>query len=146
MNRLWFGVALLVLFVPVYYNYRMTSFCLADDPRHGALLALHRSKIMMRRNRFDLLKLDLSLWWFYLLQLLISVICYGDVACGMLGIQLPWSGEFSSYFFFVLSMILQLVTYYFLMNRVSVTYAVVYESLRQPPQVPQPDVPFPTEF
>lgn len=145
MLWIWLGV-FLIAFLPAYYNYRMTNFCLADDPRAGALAAMFRSKRMLRRNRFALLKLDLSMWWFYLLQFFISAICYGDVFLAIAGIRLPLNGTFVYYFFFILSLIVQIVTYYFLMNRVYGAYALAYESLREPPKPKAPDFPFPTEL
>ncbi len=148
MLWIWLGLFLL-LFLPAYYGYRMTSFCIADEPRRGALACMHQSKIMLRRNRFALFRLDLTMWWFYALQVLIALICYGDLILPMVGIQLPWNGTFSYYFFFVLSLILQIVTYYFLMNRVFVAYAVAYDALRYPEEteVPkEPNFPFPTEY
>ncbi len=148
MLWIWLGLFLL-LFLPAYYSYRMTAFCIADEPRRGALACMHQSKIMLRRNRFALFRLDLTMWWFYALQVLITLICYGDLILPMVGIQLPWSGTFSYYFFFVLSLIIQIVTYYFLMNRVFVAYAVAYDTLRYPeePEVPkEPNFPFPTEY
>ena len=148
MILIWIAV-FLVFFLPAFYSYRMTVFCIADDPRRGALANLHKSKMLMRRNRFALLRLDLSLWWFYGLQVLISIICYGEVILPMLGITLPWNPVFSYFFFFVLSLTLQTVSYYFLMNRVNVTYAAAYNSLQQPktPEMPkEPDLPFSAEY
>ena len=141
---LWIWALLfLVLFLPAYYGFRMTTFCIVDNPRRGALAALNRSKQLMRRNRFSLLKLDLSMWWFYVLQFLISAVCYGDVLLPMAGVTLPFSGTVNYYIFFVLSLVLQIVTYYFLMNRVYAAYAVVYEGLITPPEEPQPQPPTP---
>lgn len=148
MMWIWLGLFLL-LFLPAYYGYRMTNFCIADNPRQGALAALHRSKTMLRRNRIALFKLDLSMWWFYALQVVISVVCYGDMILPALGINLPWSSTFSYYFFFVLSLVIQVVTYYFLMNRVYVAYALVYEGLqgpKEPEQPKEPNFPFPAEY
>lgn len=148
MVWIWGGIFLL-LFLPAYYGLRMTTFCIADNPRRGALAALNRSKTMLRRNRIALLKLDISMWWFYLLQFLISAVCYGDMLLPLVGIKLPFGSTFSYYFFFVLSLILQVVTYYFLMNRVYAAYAVVYEGLQPPPEPQQPqqnNFPFPTQY
>lgn len=149
MLWIWAGLFLL-LFLPAYFGYRMTTFCIADEPRRGALAAMHKSKMMLRRNRIALFRLDVSMWWFYLLQVLISVVCYGDMILPMLGIELPWSGTFSYYFFFVLSLALQIVSYYFLMNRVNVAYAVAYDSLQIPaePETTQtkPNFPFATDY
>lgn len=132
---LWiFLVVFLAAFLPIYYQHRMVMFSLVDEPRLGAFRTLRSSSRMMRRNCFALLKLDLSFWWFYLLQILISIICYGDVLLPLLGISLPWSGTVSYFVFYAISLALQFVLFYFFMNRIHVTYAVAYEALRPKPQ------------
>ncbi len=128
---IWGGIFLL-LFVPAYLSYRMTNFCIADTPRRGALYAMHTSKRMLRGNRIALLRLDLSMWWFYALQVVTSVICYGDAILPLLGIELPFSGMFSYFFFYVLALAVQVASEYFLMNRVYATYAAAYEALKPP--------------
>lgn len=130
MPMLWIlaGVFLL-LFIPTYYRYRMVIYRLIDQPRPGALRAILESRGMMRRNRFALFRLDLSLWWFYALQVLITTLCYGDLLLPLLGIAVPWAGTVSYFLFLCLSLILQFVVYYFFMNRVAVTYAAAYETL-----------------
>lgn len=154
MLWIWAGLFLL-LFIPTYYGFRMTTFCIADNPRAGAFAAIRGSKFMLRGKRFSLFLLDVSMWWFYALQILVSLICYGDVILPLMGINLPWSSSFSYYFFFVLSLVVQIVSYYFLMNRVNVTYAMAYETLLQKPEPrdksqdkpqPEPQFPFPREY
>ena len=129
---IWLGIFLL-LFLPTYFGLRFTQFCIADNPRRGALAAMTKSRRMLRGNRIALLKLDISMWWFYALQFLISVILYGDSLLPLVGIWLPWSETFSYYFFFVLAMVAQVIAYYFLMSRVYVAYALAYEGLQPTP-------------
>lgn len=148
MMVIWLGLFLL-LFVPTFYSYRMTTFCIAEDPRMGALAALHKSKMMLRRNRFALLKLDLSMWWFYVIQALISFVCYGEMILPMVGITLPWDPLFSYFFFFIVSLVIQTIAYYFLMNRVNVAYAVAYDALQEPEAeeiLEEETLPFSTEY
>lgn len=146
MFLIW-ALVLVVFGLPMYYNYRMSNFCLAENPRRGALAAIFGSRRMLRRNRFALFRLDLSFWWFYGLQILISLLCYGDVLLSLMGVRLPFDPTFTYYFFFILSLILQIVTYYFFMNRVYVAYALAYQSLKEPPQAAEmKQPPFPTEF
>ena len=138
MFLIYVGVALLIA-IPLYYQFRMVIYRLVDQPRPGAIAALRESRIMMRRNRFALFKLDLSLWWFYGLQALVMLLCYGDVLLRLVGITLPWSGTVSYFLFLILSLALQFVVYYFAMNRVAVTYAIAYETLlpkNQPQETP----------
>lgn len=137
---LWILLAVsLVLFVPLYYRFRMVDFCLADDPRLGAIHAMAKSRKLLRRKCFSLFRLDLSLWWFYAAQVLISLVCYGDILLPMVGIVLPWSNEVSYYLFLVVSLGLQMALYYFGMNRVYAVYAVAYDVLQE--ELPQPNLP-----
>ena len=138
---LWIYLAvLMVLILPVYYRFRMVDFCLADDPQNGALYALTKSRFLMRRNCFALFRLDLTLWWFYAAQVLISLVCYGDLLLPMLGVTFPWSDTFSYYLFFGLSLLIQLALYWFGMNRATAVYAVAYDALQEnPPRPTEPE-------
>lgn len=134
MPMLWiFAGVYCVVATPLIYSFRMVNFCLADDDRPGALMAMGRSRQMMRGNRVALFRLDLGFWWYYLLQILISLIAYGDVLLPMLGVTLPWSETVSYFLFYVLSLVIQLAVYCFFMNRVQVTYAAAYEALKPQP-------------
>ena len=140
MPMMWILAAVsLVLVLPLYYRLRMVDFALADDPARGAFHAIVKSRILMRRNRIALFRLDLTLWWFYAAQLLISLVCYGDVLLPLVGVSFPWSDAVSYYLFFILSLAMQLALYYFGMNRVYAVYAVAYDALAE--QLPQPDLP-----
>lgn len=127
---LWIFAALyLLVVIPMHYRYRMTIFRILDQPRARAFAALRESRFLMRGNRIALLKLDLSFWWYYLLQVLASLVLYGDLVLPLLGVQLPISATASYFLFLILSLALQFVTFYFFMNRVTVTYALFYSGL-----------------
>ena len=127
----------LLVFIPMHYRYRMVIYRLIDQPRPGALAALRESRFMMRRNRLALFRLDLRLWWYYLLQVLMVVILYGDTLLALLGIFLPMSGT-AAYFLMGLSLALQWAVSWFFMNRVEVTYALAYDALLPKEQEVQP--------
>ena len=140
MPMMWILLAVCAaVLIPMTYRFRMVDFCLADDPRRGALAALFKSRAMMRRNCFALFRLDLDLWWFYLGQFLVTLVCYCDVLLPLLGITFPWSNTVSFYLFFALSLAMQFALYYFTMNRVYTVYAVAYETLQE--QLPKPNYP-----
>ena len=124
------GLLLLVTLVPVYYRYRLANYILMDKPAYGALMALGESKVLMRKNCFAMFKVDLSLWWYYLLVGLSVVICYGDAVLALLGIALPWSDTVSYFLFYGLFLVAQFALYYFCGNRVGITYALAYEALK----------------
>lgn len=137
---LWiFAAVCLVLMTPIYYRFRMVDFALADDPRLGAIHAMAKSRHLMRRNCFALFRLDLNLWWFYIGQLVVSLVCYGDLLLPMIGISFPWSDTVSYYLFYVLSLGLQMALFYFGMNRVYSVYAVAYDALQE--DLPKPNLP-----
>lgn len=127
---LMFAVVLLVVMIPMFYRYRLANYVLMDKPAYGALRALAESQQLMRKNGFAMFKLDLSLWWYYLLTTLSMAICYGDLICALLGITLPWSNTVSYFLSYGLFLAAQFGIYYFFGNRVGVTYALAYESLK----------------
>ena len=124
------GILMLVLGVPVLYNYRMVDYVIIDRPGTGAMAALRESKRMMRGNRFALLKLDVSLWWYYLATGAATVICYGDMLLPMLGIELPVSERFAYFAFYVLYLMATFAILVFLRNRVEVAYALAYDAVK----------------
>lgn len=124
-----YGVIFLIAAAPRFYNYRMAFFALMDDPKAGARMALGRSTMMMRGKRLDLFKLDASFWWFYVLDGLTLVLCFGDLVLGMLGITLPISADVSYFLFYVLSLGTQLGLYVWARNGVECTYAAGYDAI-----------------
>lgn len=137
---MWILLAVcLAVMVPLYYRFRMVTFALADDPAKGAVHALLKSRALMHRNRFALFRLDLTLWWYYLVQLLISLVCYGDVLLSMAGIPMPLGANGSYYLFYGISLAMQLALYCFGMNRFFAVYAVAYDTLQE--QVAQSNLP-----
>lgn len=137
------AVLYFVILVPVFYSFRMARFVLMDEPRQGAWASMVDSWNLMKKSRFHLFKLDLSFWWYYLLQVLAMVLCYGDLLLPMVGISLPWSAELSYFLFYAAYLLCQFVLCFFALNKVEVTYAVTYETLRQPPE--EPAFPLPAE-
>jgi hypothetical protein len=95
---------------------------------------------MTRGNRIALLRLDLSFWWFYLLDGMITALWFGSSLLPLLGITLPWSAEVNLFVFYGLYMICQLGLYLGFRNRVEVTYAHAYSALRQPQTVQRGEV------
>lgn len=125
--------------LPLFYRLRMATFALADEPRRGALAAFAKSRRLMRRNCIALFRLDLTMWWFYAGQLLVALVCYGDVLLPMVGVSFPWNDTVSYYLFFILSALLEVLLYYFTMNHVYTVYAVAYDALQEEqPQIRMP--------
>ena len=132
------AVIFLIAAAPTFYRLRMSQYRIMDG-QSSAMRAMAESARMMRGSRISLLKLDLSFWWFYLLQVLISVVGYADVILEYAGIPLPWNAAVSFFFPYLLYLALQLIFLLWQKNRVSVTYAAAYETLLHP-QEPQPEI------
>jgi len=124
------GLLMLVLGGPVFYNYRMVNYVIIDKPGMGAMRALSESKKMMRHNRLQLLKLDISLWWYYLPTAAAMVICYGDVLLPMLGVELPVSETVAFFGFYALYLAASFAVHFFLRNRAEVCYALAYDAVK----------------
>ena len=124
------GVVFLSLFLPVFYQLRLTNYILIDNPGMRTIQVLRQSRMYMKRNRLNLFRLDLSMWWYFLLTLLATTACYGDMLLSMAGIVLPWSDTVGYFVFYGVYLVLELAIFYLFLNRVSVTYACAYESLR----------------
>ena len=116
--------------IPVLYRLRMARFVIIDKPGIGALAALRESRKMMKGNCLRLVKLDMSLWPYYIGCVFASLLCYGDVLLPMMGVRFPWSDTVSYYLFFALYLAVQFAVYYFLRNQAEVAYSIAYDSIR----------------
>lgn len=133
-----FLLVFLILAAPVAYRLRMADRCLLDAPQEGAVHAIRRSLRLTKGNCIRLLKLDLSFWWFYLLDALVTAVAYGDLLLTAMGIDTGLSTEFTYFGFFALYLLCQLALYYWKRDEVETTYAHAYNVLQGPRQ-PQPE-------
>lgn len=136
------AVIFLIAATPVFYRLRLSQYVIMDSQDNSALRAMGLSGHLMRGSRFSLFKLDLSFWWYYLLSALISVVAYADVALTYLGVSLPWNPAVLFFVPYILHLVLQIGFCLWQQNRVSVTYAAVYDALlqpREPEEKPQPE-------
>ena len=124
------GVILVLLALPIAYSYRMVNYVIIDKPAMGAMAALRESKRMMRGNRLQLLKLDVSLWWYYAAMTLATVVCYGDSLLLLMGVELPFSAEVGYFLFYALYLAVTALIYYLMLDRVEVTYALAYDAVK----------------
>ena len=108
----------------------MADYLIIDRPAIGALAALRDSRVMTKGNRWNLFRLDLSMWWYYAAMLVSIAVNYGDQLLPDLGITPPFSDTVAYFLFFGVYLAVTFVIFYFLRNRVEVTYALAYDSLR----------------
>lgn len=108
-----FGLLFLGFGVPALYRCKLSEYILMDG-NNGPFSALKHSIKLTRGHFWDLLKLDLSFWWFFLLQVVITVVAYGDQILPALGVALPVSETVAFWVFYGVSIVLQfLVTWRF---------------------------------
>ena len=121
----------LVALVPLLWyfscTYRMVDYLLIDRPQLGAFGVLRESRRIMQGNMKMMLRVDLSFWWYYLLQALVSVLVYLNMVLAPFAIGLPpavlyWGTV-------VLYLAADFALRYFFSNKVAVTYALFYDSL-----------------
>ena len=117
------------LALPLHYRYRMTNYVLLEDPEMGGLRALLMSRLMTFRKRMRLFRLDLQFWWYYALELVIAVLCYGDVILNTVGVALPMSQDGASWTFLLLSVAAQLGLHWAAKPMLEVAFAQCYGTL-----------------
>lgn len=122
------AVLFLVLYILVAYRLRLVPWLLMDEPRCGALAAVASSVRRMRGCCLSLFLLDLRFWWFYLAEVLIAALCYGDLLLPLLGVSLPFSQDAAYFLFYVAAMVAQVALYGYAKNRLAVTYAEFYDA------------------
>lgn len=123
------GILTLALGIPLFYRFRMAQYAVLDQDRPGALAALARSRSIMRGNALALFKLDLRLWWYYLLRLLCAVVAYLDVLLPLMGLALPLGTDGSYFLAYGLHLLATLGLAWYFRSRISVLYACAYDRL-----------------
>ena len=124
-----FSLCFLAGSIFLFFRFRLAELWLMDHPQGGALAALRESHDLMRGNWKAMLRIDLSFWWFYLLEVLVTVLCYGDVVLGAMGVEMTTDAFGSYILFYVLYLCAQLALYWWKRNEVAVTYAHAYLTL-----------------
>lgn len=110
----------------VSYRFRMATYLILDHPHMRAMETLRMSSYQLRGNLGALFKLDLSFLWFFVLQVLIAMLAYGDYLLAAFQVQLPISTDVAYFAFLVLSLACQAGLFIWARNRVEVTYAKFY--------------------
>ena len=113
----------------LFYAYRMSLYLLLRCPHFGAFLSLMFSKRMMRGNKWQLFKLDLSFWWYYLLQAAAQIPIYLTLVPAMLGISLPWSMLTQLVVSLLLSGLCQVLVDVYAKAKVELTYVHAFDAI-----------------
>lgn len=118
-----------IIIIPVAYRMRLAPYILMDEPRCGAVYAIAMSIRLTKKHCWQLFRLDLRFWWFYALEVLISVLCYGDLLLSLLGVELGMNGILASFLFYALALVCQLGLYVWKKPQIFTSYALFYHHL-----------------
>ena len=131
---IFLGVVLVALAIPTWYRIRFADFAVMDGNR--AMVSLLQSFRITRKHSLEMFRIDLHFLWFYILQILTVVLCYGDAILPALGVNLPMSEDVSYVVFYVVGIVLQGILLWCYQAQVSATYALAYERLTTEAQTP----------
>ena len=123
------AVAALAFVAPAFYRLRLGEWYVVDTDLRGRQ-ALRASARAMKGNRWELFKLDLQFWWYYLLQLLALAVAYLDLLLPALGV--PLNADVAFFLFYTLSLAGQFLLGVFALPRIQVSYALYYNEKRLP--------------
>ena len=123
--------------IPIFYRFRFSRFAIMDNKAPGALAALRFSTRLAKGHCMQLFRLDLSYWWYYVLQLLVAAAAYADLLLPVLGISLQ--KEIAFFGTLALHLVLSLALAWYCRAQVDTTYACFYLQLLPPekPELPQ---------
>ena len=122
-----FAIIYLAVAIPVFYRIRFADFAVMDDMPAGR--AMVNSFNITKGSCLQVLKIDLSFWWFYLLQILSVAVCYADTILPALGVALPVTGVTAAFLFFILGTVLQGVLLWQWEARRVTVYGLAYRAL-----------------
>lgn len=136
------GVVFAIAALPIWYRYRMVDWLILDHEDMGGMKAMFLSQLMTRRRKLALVRLDLSFWWYYVLQGVGIAVSLGELILGFAGISV--SG-WQRWLFPIVGYSIQLAVRVWAGPMVEVTFANCYRQYLQsePEPEPQPDFPQP---
>lgn len=123
-----FGVNYAAVCIPLFFRLRFAEFILLDG--YGGIRSMLQSFRLTRRSFWQVVKLDLHFWWFYVLEVLCMVICYGSAVLALLGIHLPMSNDASFFLFYTVGIFLQGILFWRYQDVRLTTYCMAYDALQ----------------
>ena len=128
------GIIYLVILIPFLYRLRFARFCLLDDSDGRALAAIRTSFKLMRRRFLSMLKVDLSLWFYYLANGVMILLLSADLILSLLGIQPPMDAKVFSLVVYGIALAVQFAIQVMLRNKAEAVYITAYDRLREKPK------------
>ena len=119
------------------YRFKMSRYLLMDDKPVRAREALRISNRITRGEKTNLFLLDLSFWWYYLLQIGVAAIIYIPDLLVAAGVTLPVSQNIANLLAYVVYCAFSLVVTWFAGAYYQTTMACAYEALKPQDDEPQ---------
>ena len=113
--------------IPLFYRLRFADFAVMDGLTAGK--ALLKSFVITRKQSLQVFQLDLSFWWFYLLQILTVLLYDANTILPAIGISLPVSGVAGTLIFSALSILCQSILLWQWEGHRLTAYALAYRTL-----------------
>ena len=125
------GMTLVPMLIWLGYGFRMAMYLMMERPI-GGIRAHMESIRLMRGHKWQIFKLDLRFWWYYLLGAAVTCVGYLDVILGLLGIAVPIHS--TVLFFGTLAVYFVLQTALCLWKKCEVdgAYVLAYEQIAYP--------------
>lgn len=124
-----YAVALIPFLIFLNCQFRMSLFLLIESIERGALGSFFVSVKLMKGHKWQMFKLDLSFWWYYLAETVLSLVLYLDVLLPMFGVVLPIDPTIAFFLAIILYGALELGFHYWKKAEVDTTYATAYEAI-----------------
>ena len=119
----------MVITLHLSYRFRLCQYAILDGEQVGARMSIGISNRLTKGFKWDLFKLDLSFWWYYGAQLLLSIVVYIPMILDMGGVSLPLSGDMLNLICYLVYCGLTVVLAYLAGAYVETTNALAYEDL-----------------
>lgn len=133
---------MLFLASQLFYRYRMTRYIILDKEEIGGAKATIESKVLMKKKKAAMFRLDLSFWWFHLSQALGLVLPIGALWIATSHSAPSPREEVICLVAAGCSLVLRLVTGIIGKPKVAAAYALAYETLSSPePEVTAKEMP-----
>lgn len=132
-------VLMLALFLPLYawlsYHFRLALYLVMDDAASG-IQAHFQSLRLMRGHKWQMLKLDLSFWWYYALTGLTVAVGYLDMILETLGITVSIDSTVLYFLTMGACCLLQMALFLWKKCPVDAAYVLAYDAITAPQSAP----------
>lgn len=132
-----FAVTFYGLYLHISYRLFASSYLVMDEECPGAAAAMSASNRLTKGYKWKLLKLDLSFWWYYLLQFAAGLLVYGNVILAALGVELPMDPGIADLLFYILYIGATLAIAWFAGAYINTTHACAYQQILAPSVLPE---------